>query len=457
MLKRALDNRRRWLSICLLLVMPVTAYGWQFELQQGDVETALPDIAGEGWAVTGLRLALTDTKVNIDASGPGALPANTRVSGGVRLTISEIRHAALKPQRWDFNGEATGTLADIRLEGQLRSEEGLVADVILHTAVDGRINDGRLSIRIGAEQAATVLRRTLADWPEFMELSEGSLDLQARVQLRPDAPMVLHGRLDLDNVSALIDRTALSGASGHLLFSLEGEQLTARLREVNIGQINSGIGIGPVQLLADYRAPRDDLLAGALDIQQATAEFLDGQVRVAPGTLDLGHRPLQVPLAAYELSLERLLEVYPAQGFAGTGRISGQIPLAIGEHGLTVEDGHVQALSPGGRLRLPAERLQGMLGTSAASELVTRALQNFHYSVLNSTIDYDESGKLTLGLRLEGNNPEVGRGQPVALNINLEEDIPALLTSLQLSGRVNEAVAERVRERLEQTGQEGTP
>lgn len=77
--------------------------------------------------------------------------------------------------------------------------------------------------------------------------------------------------------------------------------------------------------------------------------------------------------------------------------------------------------------------------------------------MLSSAIDYDEKGKLTLGLRLEGNNPDIRNGQPVVLNVNLEEDIPALLTSLQLSGRVNEAVTERVRERLQQSGQEATP
>ncbi|MGB1477813.1 MAG: hypothetical protein ACPG9R_08505 [Marinobacter salsuginis] len=43
------------------------------------------------------------------------------------------------------------------------------------------------------------------------------------------------------------------------------------------------------------------------------------------------------------------------------------------------------------------------------------------------------------------------------LNVNLEEDIPALLTSLQLSGRVNEAVTRRVRELLQESGEETAP
>ncbi|MGV8546259.1 intermembrane phospholipid transport protein YdbH family protein, partial [Pseudomonas aeruginosa] len=34
-------------------------------------------------------------------------------------------------------------------------------------------------------------------------------------------------------------------------------------------------------------------------------------------------------------------------------------------------------------------------------------------------------------------------------NVNLEEDVPALLTSLQLSDRVSETILQRVQERME--------
>jgi hypothetical protein len=43
----------------------------------------------------------------------------------------------------------------------------------------------------------------------------------------------------------------------------------------------------------------------------------------------------------------------------------------------------------------------------------------------------------------------------VVLNITIEENIPALLTSLQLSGRVTDAVAERVEKLLEKREREG--
>lgn len=81
--------------------------------------------------------------------------------------------------------------------------------------------------------------------------------------------------------------------------------------------------------------------------------------------------------------------------------------------------------------------------------IVADALDDFHFNLLSSGVSYDQSGKLLLNLHLEGQNPDVKKGRPINLNINLEEDIPALLASIQLSGQVSEIIQKRVRERLE--------
>jgi hypothetical protein len=130
------------------------------------------------------------------------------------------------------------------------------------------------------------------------------------------------------------------------------------------------------------------------------------------------------------------------------------VPLRISGQSVSVESGQIDALAPGGTLKLPAEKLRGMAQGNEAMALVVRAMQNFNFSVLNSTVNYDQDGKLILGLRLEGSSPDVRDGHPIVLNINLEEDIPALMTSLQLSGRVNEAVTEKVRNLMQKRGAE---
>ena len=87
--------------------------------------------------------------------------------------------------------------------------------------------------------------------------------------------------------------------------------------------------------------------------------------------------------------------------------------------------------------------------TNQAMRIVTEALEDFHYDLLSGQVNYDETGKLLMNLRLEGRNPDLEKGRPIHFNINLEEDIPALLASLQLSGKVSDTIQQRVKERLE--------
>ncbi|MCG2582093.1 MAG: YdbH domain-containing protein [Marinobacter sp.] len=496
---------KRWIYLAVLVVFALTAQpafaaGWSLILQQGQIGLTLPDIHSGGWAVTGIRadvitaveadnrvatvqfrtgsrlraawlvqnvaespfqmedvrVDLRDVTLTVDLNGTAPLSERSTVAGHVVITVGELQHPRLIGQGWRFEGVVNGSLTDLRVEGQVRSDSGLVADMTLRN-VPGEFLAARATTQVEGENGSNAMAGTLSDWPPLLELDAGQVRAEALLRLEPDVPLALHAQVDFDGVGGIMNRTAISDLNGRLLIDLKQDLLTAGFRDVTIGQVNSGIGIGPVHFLAGYTAPRSDLFGGLLDIQQATAGFLGGRLRVVPGAIDLSRKPWQLPVDVYDVSLARLLQVYPTEGLDGTGVLSGRIPVQVSDAGIKVAQGQLAAIAPGGLLTLPANRLRAMLGGNQAMSLVVEALQNFHYSVLESTIDYDEKGKLVLEVRLEGENPEVRGGQPVVLNISLEEDIPALLTSLQLSGRVNEAVTERVRERLQQSGEEAVP
>lgn len=495
----------RWACLVILLAssllsQPTQAFNWSLILQQGQIGLALPDIHSGNWQVTGIRaelvnaieadnrtltvrfktgsvlqaqhlvhdaggvrtqlarvrVELPDATLAVNLGGAGSLADRSTISGRVIIDIGDLRHPQLKTQSWRFEGRVNGALNELSIQGLVQSDSGLAADISVQNVV-GKFLAARIAMDVVGEAGGKALADTLTSWPELLELTAGQIKAEASLRIQPDAPLMVDARFDAEGVDGLMDRTALAGLNGRFLVGLEDDTLTAHFRDMVIDQINSGIGIGPIHFLADYRAPRSNLFAGTLSIQQANADFLDGRLRVAPGAIDLGAEPWTLPVDVYEVSLERLLQVYPAEGFSGTGELTGRVPIQVSSAGIEVHQGTISAIAPGGLLRLPAERLQAMLGSSDAMAQVVDALQNFHYSVLDSTIDYDDKGRLILGLRLEGQNPEVRGGRPVVLNINLEEDIPALLTSLQLSGRVNEAVTERVQERLKQSGQEAEP
>ena len=84
-----------------------------------------------------------------------------------------------------------------------------------------------------------------------------------------------------------------------------------------------------------------------------------------------------------------------------------------------------------------------MAKSNASLDLVLKALSNFQYQVLDVISDYKAGGDLTLRVRLEGKNPDWQGGQPINLNLKLQENIPTLLRSLQLSDEISEKVKKR--------------
>jgi hypothetical protein len=155
-----------------------------------------------------------------------------------------------------------------------------------------------------------------------------------------------------------------------------------------------------------------------------------------------------LPLRVQGLELEQLFILYPTEGLAGSDTLDGLLPLRIGSAGATIEQGQLAARQPGGQLQFHSERIRALGRSNPAMQLVTQSLEDFRYATLSSQVNYDQHGKLQLDIRLEGQNPAIEKGRPIHFNISLEEDIPTLLASLQLTDKVNEIIKQRVQQRM---------
>jgi len=484
----------------MVFFWPAVAVGWSLVIGQGKIGTTLPDILIGSWELTGskadvlpsinangesavigfspssvvvterlafidedqgftledLRTNLSDVTLTLDYGAPGSWPARVAVEGEVKIDATRIEHPLLVPQAWNFRGRVAGPLANLRAQGVLVSGAGLELDLDIQIHPGGAVSILVDSV-IAGEKGIRALTETFAGWPPLLTLNSGNAGVSVEFRIGPEGRLGVNGNASLKDVAGVFDRTAFSGVSGGVFAALEGDLLTAGLSDLTVEQVNPGVSVSSIRFSGDYAAPGRTPMKGQLTVKEAKARFLEGALQIPAGVYDLEAGAGRVLLDIQDLSLTRLMDVYPAEGLGGSGFLSGRLPVSFSRDGIEVVKGRVSAEAPGGRLQLPAEKLQAMLGNNQAMDLVVQALQNFHYSVLSSAIDYDKTGKLTLGLRIEGKNPDVRGGQPVILNLNLEDDIPALLTSLQLSGRVNEAVTERVRELLQQSGQETMP
>ncbi|KXJ48844.1 Dicarboxylate transport [Marinobacter salarius] len=365
------------------------------------------------------------------------------VEGPFEATVATIHHPQLLPQPWRFDGQLDGTLSELKIDGRLSSDAGVDADMDMNYPFEG-IPALEVSMNAAGASGGRALADTFTAWPAALEVSDGRVEAALSARF-PSQGFRVQGDLVFDNLDGLYDRTAWTGLDGRVNLNLDNDHVNVRTSDLVLDALNPGIALRDVRVAGLYRSPRDQIANGTLVLDQASSELLGGEVRVTPGEWQLADMPLRISLELSGIELAKLMQVYPAEGLAGSGLLQGAIPVRVGPEGVSIDAGQVQAVAPGGTLKLPADRLKGMAQGNQAMALVVQAMENFHYSVLNSTIDYAQDGTLMLGLRLEGSSPEVRDGHPIVLNINLEEDIPALLTSLQLSGRVNEAVTEKVR------------
>ncbi|WP_339804931.1 YdbH domain-containing protein [uncultured Marinobacter sp.] len=374
------------------------------------------------------------------------------VAGPVQLSARSIRHPLLKTQSWRLQGKGSASTSQIELDVQLRPASGGPLAMVLNWPLSGPL---ALDISGGwqGKSGSDALAGVLTSWPSLLTFDQGTMTTDITLRKSPgDVPLSLSGKLAFDQLSGVYDRMAWTGLTGQLPFSLAQNQLQVETTDLTLAQVNPGIAAGPLTLSASYQAPIGSPASGTVELRRVDASLLGGNLVVEPRRWSMAELPVIIPVQIRQLELSSLLTAYPMEGLAGTGTLSGYLPLRLGSDGIAIERGRVTAEAPGGTLVFPSDRLRAIAQSNPTMDLVAQAMENFRYSVLNSAIDYDESGTLQLGLNLEGSNPEVQQGQVVRLNITIEENIPDLLTSLQLSGKVNEAVTERVRKMLQEQG-----
>jgi Dicarboxylate transport len=272
-----------------------------------------------------------------------------------------------------------------------------------------------------------------SNWPYDWDVQQGQYGLQTTLSWREN---VLSGDIkqQLLNISGQYSNSAFIGinASVHTQLLNGMHILTTQPVDISIASVDVGITINNItaKFSADSRARR-------IDLKAFKAELLDGLVMAGETPFILGqNNTLQVDV--HELSLDRALSLTGYDIIQGSGLINGQIPIAISPENITVKLGQLSAVPPGGVIvYTPVSDTD-----NASVKLVNDALSNYHYDSLGAEVAYDKNGNLDLAIALRGQNPDFQQGQRINLNLNVTDNIPMLLRSLQ-AGRTVTDVVER--------------
>ncbi|MEE2025594.1 intermembrane phospholipid transport protein YdbH family protein [Alkalimonas mucilaginosa] len=388
------------------------------------------------------RLATTET-------------ASHRLSSRLVFNAEQLQQPQLKTLDWQWQGNLS---ANSSKDWQLSSAGELIASSGLELRSDVQANTHQVTLHWQLADvfmlAGNTLASTMADWPELLTLQRGRIKHQGELRLAlADQSYQLHSTTELLELAGFYDTTTFRGINGQLLLAADPKQLQLSTSRLAVEQFEQGVMGGPLHLAAQYQAEWDAPTAGMLQLHDNELILFNGRISVPAMALDLSQPQWLLPLHIKQLDLQQLLTQHPTSDLTGHGLIDGEIPLIISARGVEVAQGRLRALEPGGSLSYRSPQAQGMAASNPGMKMIIAALDDFHYSVLSSDVSYSTDGHLTLALRLEGRNPAMEGGRPVHFNITLEENIPALITSLQLTNQLNEVIQKRVQERLQRPRQ----
>lgn len=192
----------------------------------------------------------------------------------------------------------------------------------------------------------------------------------------------------------------------------------------------SRIDIGlPLENLAwQYRF---DTVSNDVQITDFETALLGGKLSIPAARYNPSRERQQIDVVLADLRVDSLVSLADYPELYADGLISGYLPFIIEGDKINIERGLIGALKPGGNIRYtPASSAPS---SNQSLQLVNDALSNYQYQTMNTDVSYSEDGELLLGVQLRGSNPDMNNGQAINLNVNISDNIPSLLRSLQAS------------------------
>ncbi|QUJ70370.1 YdbH domain-containing protein (plasmid) [Photobacterium sp. GJ3] len=268
----------------------------------------------------------------------------------------------------------------------------------------------------------------LAQLPFNIDLNNGSLTLAADLKY---------------------DKAHWSGA-----FDVFTEHLNGNIRDIHFADVNLAFSGQLQQNTLRSRTPmsihagwlffgtlfQDITLSGEFDTQtpryvlhRASAKALGGYLStrevVTPSLRNID----RIPLRIQSLNLKKLIDLSKPKDIELTGLMDGVLPISIQDGFPVIKKGALFSRSPGGVLRYKEgssidENIES--GSQNSLKVLARILKNYQYDSLAVDIDYSKDGQLNASSRFKGRNPDFQNGRPVHINLNLEDDIPALIKTL---------------------------
>ncbi len=337
-----------------------------------------------------------------------------------------------------YTDDSLLTTLNLALANQL--QVNLSADLGLLTAT------GQLDWEIPEYffSAITPASALLANTPGKMDIVAGSVAGNGAIAVseNPAGNWQLNGpvNLNLKDISGFVEDLVFVDFDSEFRATVtdNGSIHTPAMLSAHIATLDVGLPLTDIRW--NYSI---DSAANTITFNDVTMNTLGGAITLANFSYNALNPDNQLTLVLTNLNLQSIVDLAEYPGIAVEGLISGYLPLSLKGQSITVDKGLIGALQPGGTIRYNAggyESGSPVTTGNSSLDLLNQALANYHYQIMNSYVHYNENGDLRLEVQLLGNNPDLYNGQMVNLNVNIDDNIPALLRSLQASRTITDAL-----------------
>ncbi len=347
----------------------------------------------------GLILSLEDEIYqDIDLDVNFALLSDSRVNGGGNLLL------------------AGDIPIPLRFNGRLGSDDWLV-----------NIPSSQLSLR----QVANALEVANFSIPAELELGDGTIDIEGSFNTSD----TVQGDMDVSGktLSLSLAESTVEGADFNISGTLNDTFAGSGSFYIDRIELAAGLNLFQTQALIVLVTPE------IIELQNLQAKFFGGQlladhIRLTPE----GLTDTQIKLTGIDLG--QILEYIDVGGLKGTGDLEISLPSGSQGSSLHVHNGAFQANGPG------ILRYSSSISAAPTDNIGLSALENFHFTELDGTIDYNPDGSYRLKVHLAGSNPDLYNGYPIALNLNIGGMLPEAFEVLFLSGDFDKAILDRIQQ-----------
>lgn len=294
------------------------------------------------------------------------------------------------------------------------------------------LSASKLSLRSLSIKAHPPQNISLGDYKLITSDSSAEVQFELDFNYLSNSYLVTNGRLMLSSLAGYLPGAQFSGLSASMNFTASNNTFNAQSGRLEI----DNVALGPVPLNFSSEFNLDFGFGNVhrrVNFLKLKAQIFGGTIFGQNIKLDLSEPNNEVNFKLSNISLTKLLALYPNQELQGEGILSGQISVQQSASGWT-GSGQLASTS-GGVIRYNAADMTN-LASNPSMSLAIKALKNYHYSDLKTDLQYLPTGQLILKNVFQGANPDLNKGQSINFNLNIEENLPALMRTLQISDEI---------------------